>query len=115
MAYDVDWGMCCAMSLIAGLAAHFVPGTASAVPIGRAIIFAFFFHSLVYDFGEPIVFTYVGEIFPSHVRVKGIALGIFALNSMAMWTLFVQPVVDANIGYKYYIVFVCISITITIL
>ncbi|KAL8291907.1 hypothetical protein RQP46_002165 [Phenoliferia psychrophenolica] len=85
-----------------------------------------------YAFGEPAVFTYTGEIFPSQVRfpprgcafqhfpslpsqvrVKGIAIGTVVLNLMTIWITFVQPTADAKIGWRFYLVFVCLGVVCT--
>jgi hypothetical protein len=52
------------------------------------------------------MFFYIGEIWPSQVRVQGFAIGITAMCLCNLvWTA-AAPTAFANIGWKYYIFFI---------
>ncbi|KAL8277182.1 hypothetical protein RQP46_010430 [Phenoliferia psychrophenolica] len=103
-------GCAVAMSIIAGLSAHFDATSPDAIKIGGPILMAFLLFMFFYSMGEPALYTYTGEIFPSHVRVKGVALGFVSLNAFAVWILFVQPTASVTIGWRFYLVFACGSV-----
>ncbi|KAK5046740.1 hypothetical protein LTR84_007501 [Exophiala bonariae] len=48
-------------------------------------------------------FVYLGEIFPTHLRAKGIALGMAGLNLINIVWLQVAPTAFANIGWRFYL------------
>lgn len=55
--------------------------------------------------------VYLPELFPNHLRAKGVALGIAALDLTDLVPLFVTPVAIRTIGWRYYLVFICVSAT----
>ncbi|RVX65797.1 hypothetical protein B0A52_10328 [Exophiala mesophila] len=76
--------------------------------IEAAIAFLYLF---VFTFGMGVDvsgFVFYGEIFPNHIRSKGMAITVttFCLSSL-IW-LQVAPTAFANIGWKFYLVFICI-------
>lgn len=100
---------CVFMSMEAGLDATY-GGSANTNPAGnRAAVAALFLFIIAYSLGEPISYLYIGEIFPNHIRTKGIAVGLITINLMTIWITQAQPTAAANIGYKYYIIFVVLS------
>jgi hypothetical protein len=77
-----------AFAVVIGLYGRYVTeaATASNLLAGqRALIFSFFPYVFFYEMGEPTIFLYIGEIFPTNVRAKGVALGLFSLNVTATW------------------------------
>lgn len=50
--------------------------------------------------------SYLGEIFPFHLRAKGIALGISAICLLNIIWLQAAPTALKNIGWKYYLCFI---------
>lgn len=64
---------------------------------------------LAYAYGEPVQFLYIGEIYPNHVREKGVAIALCALNLMAVWVTMSQPTASAAIGWKFWLIFICFS------
>lgn len=60
------------------------------------------------------MFTLVTEIFPSHLRAQGTSLAsaVFFLTDI-LW-LQLEPTATARIGWKYYLVFVCLCVVHTV-
>lgn len=50
--------------------------------------------------------SYVGEIFPFHLRAKGLALGVSGICLMNIIWLQAAPTALKNIGWKYYLCFI---------
>jgi len=100
----------CALSfsIVIGLYGAYVThaATASNLKAGQGgLIFSFFLYVFFYEMGEPIMFLYIGEIFPQHLRGKGVAIGLFSLNVTAAWvTMAFPPGVLAG-GYKFLFLF----------
>lgn len=51
-------------------------------------------------------FVYLSEIFPTHLRAKGISLGMAGLNVINIVWLQVAPTAFQNIGWKFYLCFI---------
>lgn len=51
-------------------------------------------------------FVYISEVCPTHLRAKGIALGMAALCVMNIIWLQVAPVAFEHIGWKFYLCFI---------
>lgn len=51
-------------------------------------------------------FVYLSEIFPTHLRAKGISLGMAGLNIINIVWLQVAPTAFQNIGWKFYLCFI---------
>lgn len=51
-------------------------------------------------------FSYLGEIFPTHLRAKGVCLGVAMISLMNVMWLQAAPTAFANIGWKFYLVFI---------
>jgi len=75
----------------------------------RATVFMFFIFVFAYSTCEPAMYLYISEIFPNHVRVKGIAIGLASLNITSVWGTMSQPHGVAAIGWKYYLVFIVLT------
>lgn len=66
-------------------------------------LFTYYFH---YDIAyTPLLLSYPTEIFPYHLRSKGIALELFSIYGSLIIAAFANPIGMENIGWKYYIVF----------
>lgn len=100
---------CVFMSMEAGLDATYGETAASNPAGSRAAVAALFLFVVAYSFGEPICYLYIGEIFPNHIRTKGIAVGLITVNLMTIWVTEGQPTAAAKIGYQYYLIFVVLS------
>lgn len=97
----------CMASLIveAALVANFVPSNNTAALQGAvAMLFVFVtFYSLCLDGTQ---FSYLGEIFPTHLRAKGVCLGVSMISLMNIIWLQSAPTAFANIGWKFYLAFI---------
>lgn len=49
-------------------------------------------------------YVYLGEMFPNHIRVKGIGLSLAALNLASTIYLSLTATAMASIGWKYFLV-----------
>jgi hypothetical protein len=51
-------------------------------------------------------FAYLGEIFPTHLRAKGVSLGVATISFTNIIWLQAAPTAFLNIGWKFYLVFI---------
>ncbi|CAK7215472.1 hypothetical protein SBRCBS47491_002493 [Sporothrix bragantina] len=77
-------------------------------------VFVVFFH---YDIAwTPLLLGYPTEIFPYHLRSKGLAVEMISVYACLVIAAFCNPIGLDNLGWKYYIVFcallVCITLTV---
>ncbi|KAH7254988.1 hypothetical protein B0J15DRAFT_559552 [Fusarium solani] len=89
----------------AALVASFVgTNNTTALRAAVAILFIFVF---IYEFAlDSAQFVYLGELFPTHIRAKGVSLGCGTLALMnAIW-LSVAPTAFNDIGWKFYLCFI---------
>lgn len=70
--------------------------------VAMLFLYVFWFEATV-DGGQ---FVYLGEIFPNHLRAKGIALGMAGLCATNIVWLQVAPLAFSSIGWKFYLCFV---------
>jgi MFS family permease len=54
-----------------------------------------------------IQYIYIGKIFPTHIRFKGMAIGTSGLALMNVIWLQVAPIAFKHIGWKFYHCFIC--------
>ncbi|ODV82968.1 hypothetical protein CANARDRAFT_30434 [[Candida] arabinofermentans NRRL YB-2248] len=77
-----------------------------------AFIFIFFFH---YDVAfTPLVVSYPTEIYPYHLRAKGLSLSFFVTYGALIIGSFCNSIAMTAIGWKYYILFCCLLVVIVI-
>ncbi|EKM59909.1 uncharacterized protein PHACADRAFT_250708 [Phanerochaete carnosa HHB-10118-sp] len=70
----------------------------------RAVIAFIFLYSPAYNLGyNALTYTYLVELFPYHVRSKGIAVFQWWGRAAGFFNQFVNPIGIANAGWKYYI------------
>ena len=69
------------MIVVTGLIANLTETTNSAT-LGAIVAMFYLFEFGFALFTEPTSFTYIAEIWPAHMRAKGVALGICALFVM---------------------------------
>lgn len=97
----------CMATLIieAALVANFVPSTnTSALQAAVAMFFVFqVFYGLCLDGTQ---FSYLGEIFPTHLRAKGVCLGVAMISLMNIMWLQAAPVAFVHVGWKFYLAFI---------
>jgi sugar porter (SP) family MFS transporter len=97
-----------ALSCEAAVTARFLGTTnKGGLAAGVAFVFVFiFFYNLVL---EGPSWWYNAEIFPTHLRAKGMTTGICVFCLCNILWLQLAPTAFANIGWKFYLVFICIS------
>ncbi|KAJ9615767.1 hypothetical protein H2200_001844 [Cladophialophora chaetospira] len=97
----------CMATLIveAALVANFVPSNnTSALSAAVAMFFVFqVFYGLCLDGTQ---FSYLGEIFPTHLRAKGVCLGVAMISFMNIIWLQSAPTAFEKIGWKFYLCFI---------
>jgi len=59
-----------------------------------------------YEFMNNVQLGYLGELFPYHLRAKGVALGISGIALLNIVWLEAAPAALKNIGWKYYLCFI---------
>jgi len=98
--------MCVACLIVeAALVAEFVPSNnTTALRAAVAMLFVYVvFYSLCLDGTQ---FSYLGEIFPTHLRAKGVCLGVSMISFMNIIWLQSAPTAFKNIGWKFYLCFI---------
>lgn len=97
----------CMLTLIveAALVANFVPSNNSAAL--QAAVAMFFIFQIPYDFClDGTQFAYLGELFPTHLRAKGVSLGVAMISFTNIIWLQAAPTAFITIGWKFYLVFI---------
>lgn len=97
----------CMVTLIieAALVANFVPSDNSAAL--RAAVAMFFIFQIPYGFClDGTQFAYLGELFPTHLRAKGVSLGVAMISFTNIIWLQAAPTAFITIGWKFYLVFI---------
>ncbi|RFU26560.1 hypothetical protein B7463_g9775, partial [Scytalidium lignicola] len=94
--------------ILAALVANFKDSTnfpALRASVAMIFIYAFFWSGVL----SGTQFVYCGELFPSHLRAKGLSLGVAGINLANVVFLTAAPTAFANIGWKYYLLFIILS------
>ncbi|KAK5451746.1 hypothetical protein LTS15_008006 [Exophiala xenobiotica] len=95
-------GECAALSTFERTGSH-----AAAV----ASVFFLFLHIALFAFNIDVTtYVYTSEIFPNHIRAKGMSASIVAYWSSLLIYLEVAPTAFANIGWKFYLVFLSLLV-----
>lgn len=90
------------LSAEAGIIAQWL-GTTNLAAM-RAGVAMLFLIELPYDFFlNGMQFIYISEIWPMHLRAKGMSLGVAMTSFMNIVWLQSAPTAMANIGWKYYL------------
>ncbi|KIW99020.1 uncharacterized protein Z519_00683 [Cladophialophora bantiana CBS 173.52] len=93
------------LMIISALIANFVPSNNTAAL--KATVACFYLYQPFYVIGlDGTQFTFLGEIFPTHLRAKGVCLGSAVIALMNIIWLQSAPTALANIGWKYFLVFI---------
>lgn len=97
----------CMASLIVetALIANFVPSTNNAAlqaAVAMFFVFAAFFNLCI----DGTQFSYLGEVFPTHLRAKGVCLGIAHISFQNILWLQVAPVALQHIGWRFFLCFI---------
>jgi hypothetical protein len=97
----------CMLTLIieAALVANFVPSNNNAAL--SAAVAMFFIFQIPYGFClDGTQFSYLSELFPSHLRAKGVCLGVAMISLMNIIWLQAAPTAFLHIGWKFYLAFI---------
>jgi MFS family permease len=65
-----------------------------------------FIYYSCYNLIHPLTYIYIPEVFPFISRSKGIAITQFFTRSSSTFNTFVNPIGIANLGWKYYFVYI---------
>ncbi|KAF2802930.1 general substrate transporter [Mytilinidion resinicola] len=72
-----------------------------------AIMFFVFFYGLFIDAAS---FIYSSEVYPTNIRSRGVAMATFTYFAACITYVTPGATAIANIGYKYFIVFICLTV-----
>ena len=101
----------CAMclSIVCGLVGKYTSPEALTHPNDsalHAVIAMIYLLNCFYQLGlDGVQFAYLGEIFPTHLRAKGMVVGVASICAINILWLQVAPTAFESIGYKFYMVF----------
>lgn len=99
--------------IITGLSGTFANTQVSSV--GTAVIPFLFIYYGGYDLAfTPLVISYPAEIWSYSMRAKGIAFTSMCTFLALLFNQFVNPIALASIGWKYYILYICLLIIILV-
>ncbi|OAP54331.1 MFS transporter, SP family, sugar:H+ symporter [Fonsecaea erecta] len=98
-------GCVCALICEAALVANFVPSdNHAALQAAVAMLFVYqLFYGLCLDGPQ---FAYIGELFPTHLRAKGVCLTVAGISAMNIIWLQSAPTAFEKIGWKFYLAFI---------
>lgn len=102
-------GVTVVLSIETALLANFL-GTTNTNGLGAAAGFIFLFLFTFNLFLEGPSWYYASEIFPTHLRAKGMTLATLGFCVINILWLEIAPTAATTIGWKYYLVFICLSI-----
>jgi hypothetical protein len=71
-----------------------------------AVVGMIFIYYGFYNLMHPLAWIYIPEIFPYYIRSKGSSITQFLNRASAAFNTFVNPIELANLGWKFYIVYV---------
>lgn len=97
------------LSIYTGIIATFL-GTTNTAGLGAAATFIFLFLFSFNLFLEGPSWYYAGELFPTHLRAKGMTINVIGFCLVDILWLELAPTAIAEIGWKYYLVFICVSV-----
>lgn len=85
-------------------------GTTNKIGNGFGVFFLFFYVTW-YGFGiDPTIYVYMSELFPTHIRAQGVAMGLASFLGSALVYNEVAGTAFATIGWKYYLVFITVTL-----
>ncbi|KAL4861258.1 general substrate transporter [Aspergillus spectabilis] len=99
---------CALVMMTEMLLQRFYLATTNKPGLSAAAAMIFVFQTTFSLFLDGASYFYVAEIWPSHLRPHGFAIGMATLCSTNMIWLLAAPSAIAHIGWKYYLFFVCI-------
>ncbi|KAH7371440.1 general substrate transporter [Pyrenochaeta sp. MPI-SDFR-AT-0127] len=103
-------GGCCACLIIEAASVKHFTDDPTRKPIGILGTVALYLFVAVYNLGVDVGGNvFFSEVFPNHIRSKGVALANLVLALADLVYLQVTPYAFANIGWKFFLVFIIIS------
>ncbi|KUJ19368.1 general substrate transporter [Mollisia scopiformis] len=72
----------------------------------KAAVAMIFLYVACYEWMNNVQLSYLGEIFPFHLRAKGLSLGVSGIALLNIIWLQAAPTALKNIGWKYYLCFI---------
>ena len=97
-------GTCCCLIIETALVATYAEAGTNHSALGAAV-FALYLFIAFYSAGiDTCGFVYYAELFPNHLRAKGLALVVATICLTEIVYLEVSPTAFANIGWKFYLV-----------
>lgn len=104
----------CDMALETAVTARFA-GTGNRVGNGFGVAFLFLF-SIIYSLSFNSIFSvYTAEVFPTKLRARGGAIATFCNFVCQIAFNQASPTAFANVGWRYYFVFIAINLSTAIL
>lgn len=97
------------LSIETALVAKFL-GTTNTDGLAAAVAFLFLFLFTFNLFMEGPSYYYASEVFPTHVRAKGMTINVIGFCIVNLLWLEIAPTAFKTIGWKFYLVFICISV-----
>lgn len=102
-------GCACCLTTVCALVGRFASVSALKSPNQsalHAVIAMIYLLNCFYQLGlDGVQFAYLGEIFPTHLRAKGMVVGVATICAINILWLQVAPTAFESIGYKFYMVF----------
>ncbi|KAJ5080813.1 general substrate transporter [Penicillium angulare] len=100
----------CGVSLIfeAALSATYV-GTTNHAGLSAGVFFLFLFISFYGCFVDAATYVYCSEIFPTHIRSRGMSWSLAILFLSTVAYLIPAPTAFAQVGWKYHLLFILLT------
>lgn len=96
---------CCCCLIVEACAVKYFTGHESRKSLGRLGVAAFYMFTAFYNPSmDDVANIYYAEVFPNHIRSKGVALTNLVIALADLVYLQVTPYAFANIGWKYFLV-----------
>ncbi|KAJ4988572.1 hypothetical protein SVAN01_05863 [Stagonosporopsis vannaccii] len=103
-------GGCCVCLIIEAAAVRYFERDPTRKDLGALGVAALFCFNAVYQLGVDVGGNvFYSEVFPNHIRSKGVALANLVLALADLVYLQVTPYAFANIGWRFFLVFIIIS------
>jgi hypothetical protein len=96
------------LSIETALVAEYL-GTGNKTGLRASVSFLFIFLFVFNLFLEGPTWYYPSELFPTHLRAKGITVAIIGMCVFNILWLAIAPTAFAHIGWKFYLVFISLS------
>jgi MFS family permease len=101
---------CCFWLIVEACAVKYFTGHPERRDLGKLGVAAFYCFNVFYNPSmDDAANIYYAEVFPNHIRSKGVALTNLVLALSDLVYLQVTPYAFANIGWRYFLVFITIS------